>query len=172
MRQFNRESDMADLLSKITTYDLYNYLLTGIVFVVLASEFTHYSFVQQDIVLGLFLYYFIGLVISRFGSLVIEPILKWIKFLRFAEYKEFVVASKMDDKIALLSEVNNTYRTFCSLFTLLLLLKAYECIQARCPILGISDGTILLIFMLVIFLFSYRKQTNYVRKRVEIGRIP
>lgn len=163
---------MVDFLSKLPSYDIYNYLLTGIIFVILASEFTHYSFIQQDVVLGLFLYYFIGLVVSRFGSLIIEPILKVIKFLRFAEYKEFVVSSKKDDKIVLLSEVNNTYRTFCSLFTLLLLLKAYECIQARCPILREWDETVLLVLMLIIFLFSYRKQTSYVRKRVEIGKIP
>jgi hypothetical protein len=65
-------SDMINLLDKLSSYNLFNYLLPGIVFVILSSDFTRYSFVQQDIVLGLFLYYFIGLAISRFGSLIIE----------------------------------------------------------------------------------------------------
>ena len=102
-------SDMVDLLSKISSYDLFNYLLTGIIFVILADSFTRYSFIQQDIAIGLFLYYFIGLVISRVGSLAIEPLLKRIAFLKFADYKDFISASEKDKKIELLSEVNNTY---------------------------------------------------------------
>ncbi len=116
---------MKDLLSKLSSYNLFNYLLPGIIFVVLAKDLCNYSFIQQDIVIGVFLYYFIGLVISRFGSLVIEPLLRHVSFLKFADYKDFVAASKIDEKIELFSEVNNTYRTLCSLFILLGLLKIY-----------------------------------------------
>ena len=110
---------MKDILSKLSSYNLFNYLFPGIVFVIAAGKLTHYSLIQQDIVIGVFLYYFIGLVVSRFGSLVIEPILRKTSFLRFANYGDFVAASKKDEKLELLSEVNNTYRTLCSLFTLL-----------------------------------------------------
>jgi hypothetical protein len=158
---------MVDLLDKLSSYDLFNYLLTGIIFVILGSELTHYSFIQQDIVTGLFLYYFIGLVISRIGSLVIEPLLKRISFIQFADYKDFIAASEKDKKIELLSEVNNTYRTFCSLFILLLLLKLYEGIQSRFPALMDWDATILVVLLFVIFLFSYRKQTGYITRRIK-----
>jgi hypothetical protein len=65
---------MKEILDKLSSYNLFNYLLPGIIFVVLASEITRYSFIHDDIVIGAFLYYFIGLVISRFGSLAIEPL--------------------------------------------------------------------------------------------------
>ncbi|MFC1780849.1 hypothetical protein ACFLZ8_01115 [Planctomycetota bacterium] len=160
---------MKDILSKLSSYNLFNYLLPGIIFVVLSGELTHYSFIQQDILIGVFLYYFIGLVISRFGSLVIEPLLKHLSFLQFANYKEFVVASKKDDKIELLSEVNNTYRTLCSLFILLLLLKIYEAIESVFPLLQKCSAIILIILLIIMFLFSYRKQTSYITKRIKIG---
>lgn len=160
---------MKEILSKLSSYNLFNYLLPGIIFGVLASEVTHYSFIQQDIVIGLFLYYFIGLVVSRFGSLVIEPLLKRLSFLQFADYKDFVAASKKDEKLELLSEVNNTYRTLCSLFILLLSLKLYEQIQFRFPFLKEWDGIIIVVLLLVIFLFSYRKQTSYITKRIKIS---
>ncbi len=160
---------MKELLSKLSSYNLFNYLLPGIIFVVLASEVTHYSLIQQDIVIGAFLYYFIGLVISRFGSLVIEPLLKFISFLQFASYKDFVAASKKDEKIELLSEVNNTYRTLSSLFIVLLLLKLYEKVECRFPILKEWDAIILMVLLLVMFLFSYRKQTSYITKRVKMN---
>ena len=83
-----------EILDKLSSYNLFNYLLPGIIFVVVASNVTHYDFIQDDIVIGVFLYYFIGLVISRFGSLVIEPILKHFSFIQFADYKDFIAASK------------------------------------------------------------------------------
>jgi hypothetical protein len=141
--------------------------LPGILFAVLASEATHYSFLQRDIVLALFLYYFIGLVVSRVGSLVIEPLLKKSGFLKFADYKDFVTASKTDQKIELLSEVNNTYRTLCSLFGLLLLLKAYDKVEARFPALKQWDAVALVMLLLVMFLFAYKKQTGYITQRIK-----
>ena len=156
-----------EILSKLSSYNLFNYLLPGVIFVAVAGKFTRYSFVQQDIVIGLFLYYFIGLVISRFGSLAIEPFLRQLSFLTFTDYKDFAAASKKDEKLEILSEVNNTYRTLCSLFTLLLLLKVYEKIEDRFFALKDWSGIILLALLLVMFLFAYRKQTLYIIKRIK-----
>lgn len=157
---------MKDILSKLSSYNLFNYLLPGVIFAVLASEVTQYSFTQHDIVMALFMYYFIGLVISRFGSLAVEPLLKWVSFLHFADYKDFIAASKKDDKLELLSEVNNTYRTLCSLFTLLLLLKLYEKIEGTFPVLKEWHTIVLAALLLLIFLLSYKKQTSYITKRI------
>ncbi len=160
-------SDMVDLLSKISSYDLFNYLLTGIIFVILADKLTCYSFIQQDIAIGLFVYYFIGLVVSRIGSLVIEPFLRFMAFIKFEPYKNFLEASEKDKKIELLSEVNNTYRTFCSVFAILFLLKLYGWIQCRFTHLKDWDLTILVALLLVIFLFAYRKQTGFLTDRIK-----
>jgi len=159
--------DLKELLSKLSSYNLFNYLLPGVVFVIAADKLTRYSLMQADIIISLFLYYFIGLVISRFGSIAIEPILRGISFLKFADYKDFIAASKKDEKIELLSEVNNTYRTLCSLLVLLLLLKGYEKIEAHFTFLRDYAGIVVLGLLLVMFLFSYRKQTLYVVKRIK-----
>ena len=158
---------MNDLLSRLSSYNLFNYLGPGIIFVVLAKSVTHYSFIQQDIVMGLFLYYFIGLVISRFGSLIIEPLLRCLSFLRFADYKDFVDASRKDEKLEVLSEVNNTYRTLLSLFSLLLLLKLHQKIEGGIAVIKDYDAIALIVLLLVMFLFSYRKQTKYITKRIK-----
>ncbi len=163
---------MGDLINKISSYNLFNYLFPGIVFVALSKEITTYSFVQQDILLGIFLYYFIGLVISRFGSLAVEPFLKKIRFkkvpfLEFAAYEDFVAASKKDPRIEVLSEVNNTYRTLLSMFVLLFLLKLYEWVAQLWAPLQRPNIVILLVILFVMFLLSYRKQTAYVNKRVK-----
>jgi hypothetical protein len=106
------------------------------------------------------------MVVSRFGSIVMGPVLKWTSFVKFEDYKKFLAAKKKDEQIELLSEVNNTYRTLCALFGLLLLLKLYVKIADRLPWLKDwhASGLVLLLFLL--FLFSYRKQTSFVAKRI------
>lgn len=158
---------MKELLDKISSYNLFNYLFPGILFAVLSRVITSYSFLQENLIIAVFVYYFLGMVISRIGSLVIEPVLKKLSFLKFADYKDFIEASKKDSKIELLSEINNVYRTLCSLFILLLLLRVYELIESRLLILKTVNSYILAILLLVIFLFSYRKQTNYITKRIK-----
>lgn len=159
--------NMKELLDKISSYNIFNYLFPGILFAVISKEITAYSFLQDNFIIGAFVYYFIGLVVSRFGSLFIEPLLKKLSFLKFADYKDFVSSSKKDAKIELLSEINNMYRTLSSMFALLLLLKLYELIESKAPILKDWSTYILLALLLVMFLFSYRKQTNYITKRIK-----
>ena len=163
------ESAMNELLNKLSSYNVFNYLLPGIVFAILAGEIIHFPIVQRDILTGAFLYYFVGLVISRFGSLIIEPLLKTLSFVKFAEYKDFVAVSQKDSKLEVLSEVNNTYRTLASLFSLLLLLKLYLKLEGKFPFLKGWDATILAALLLVVFLFSYRKQTAYITKRIKVN---
>jgi hypothetical protein len=158
---------MNELLSKLSSYNLFNYLFPGIIFAFLADQITSYSFVQSNLLVGLFLYYFIGLVISRFGSLVLEPFLKKIKFVQFEDYEKYCDACKRDSTLETLNEANNMYRTLCSLFFLLLLLKLYELLGSLVPGLRRWSVIILVILLFVTFLFSYKKQTGYVTKRIK-----
>jgi hypothetical protein len=90
---------MKEILEKISSYNLFNYLLPGTVFVFVLAKISEHNFIQKDLLIGAFLYYFIGLIISRIGSVIIEPLLKKWNFLKFAEYSDFVIYSKKDDKI-------------------------------------------------------------------------
>ena len=157
---------MKEILDKLSSYNIFNYLLPGILFVAIAKYLTEYNFIQENVLIGAFLYYFIGMVISRVGSLLIEPLLKKIKFVKFADYSDFISASKKDEKIELLSEVNNTYRTITSMFVVLLLLKAYSCLDRRYHFNSGISLIVLSCLILVMFLFAYRKQTGYITRRI------
>ena len=158
---------MKDIFDKLSSYNFFNYLFPGILFVAIAKYFVGYDLILENNLIGTFLYYFIGMVISRVGSLIIEPLLKGLKFLIFANYKDFISASGNDNKIELLSEVNNTYRTISSMLLLLLILKGYNFLDFRYHYSKEIVFTILLILLFVMFIFAYKKQTNYITKRVE-----
>ena len=153
---------MRYLIQKISSYNIFNYLLPGVVFVAIGEKLTSFHLIHPNWLLGLFLYYFVGLCISRVGSLVVEPALKRIRFLRFAAYEDFIEASNSDPKVEILSEQNNMYRTLCSLCLVLILLKAYDLVS-WC----VDPWFILVLGLLTMFLFSYRKATQYVVRRVD-----
>jgi signal transduction histidine kinase len=155
------------IIEKISSYNLFNNLLPGILFVYAISNITHFNLLVDNVLIAIFLYYFVGLVISRFGSLVIQPLLAKVKFIRFADYKDFLSASEKDGKIELLSEVNNMFRTFISFFVFVSLTLIYDKIAVRFCIPIENTIIALIIALLVLFLFSYRKQTAFIRKRVE-----
>ena len=158
---------MQDFIKTISSYNLFNYLLPGVIFSAIATEISEYSFIQSDVIVGVFVYYFAGMVISRIGSLIIEPILRKIGFIKFSDYPDYIKGVMLDSKIETLSEANNTYRTMIALFATILLLKFFEYMKVLFPCLAEIDSLLLVALLFFMFLFSYRKQTTYVQKRVE-----
>src|SRR5690606_9609974 len=143
---------------KLSTYNIFNYLLPGIVFVALLRQYTSFDLIVDEIFIGAFLYYFIGMVISRIGSILIEPILRKSGIVKFSDYPKFVLASKNDDKIELFSEVNNMYRTFISMLLILIFIVVYENITFLVNLNETLKLILGLISLALLFLLSYRKQ--------------
>lgn len=164
-----------EILKKITRYNLFNYLLPGIIFIIFISKTTEFNIIelfnQNSIIILLFLAYFIGSIISRIGSLIVEPSLKLIKFIEFAKYKDYLNAVKKDNKIDDLSEENNTYRTYTSLFLIVAIVHIFTFIFEYFLIDLKDIDFILSILFLILFMFSYRKQTSYIRNRVNKNKM-
>jgi len=159
---------MKDLLGKLSTYNIFNYLLPGVLFAAIADRFTSYSFITENLLVGFFVYYFLGLVISRIGSLLMEPFLKKICFLEFAPYEAYVKSSKIDDKILELSESNNMYRTLTATFLCLLGIFGLDKITKTFPLITYIIPMITCSAFVILFVFSYRKQTKYIKDRIVI----
>jgi hypothetical protein len=157
---------MEELLKKLSSYNIFNYLLPGIVFVVLTKEILGFSLYIDNIVLGVFYYYFFGLIISRVGSVLVEPLLKKLRIVSFLEYPRFLKASKADKKIETLSESNNMFRTIIALVLCLGILQLVLWVSDKIP--G-GKGTIIFILLgllLLLFILAYRKQSAYITKRI------
>ena len=156
------------LIDKLSQYNFLTNVLPGTVLCIVLKYFVGYNlFVAEDWYLSGMVFYFVGMVNNRFGSLVVEPLMKLTHFVKFAPYTDFVKSEKKDTKISILSMENNVFRSYLSVFILSLLAYCYKYgLATICPH-QISKEPILLILLLLLFAFSYRKQTKYVRKRVE-----
>ena len=160
---------LSDLLDKLTSYNLFNYLLPGAVFAYFAEQSFGVKLVPDDLVTAAFVYYFLGVVVSRFGSLVLEPLLKKLRLVKFESYAAFLSASDKDPKLEVLVESANMYRTFLSIMLLLLLLTAYLEAEIFYPTLTEWRGLIGGSTLALIFLSAYKKQVNYISSRVRKG---
>ena|SRR5690554_5963300 len=158
---------MKDLLDKLSSYNIFNYLLPGILYAILLSEFSVADIIQEDFITGAFLYYFIGVAISRVGSLVVEPILLDTRFIKFESYSDFIKSEKKDSKIDELSASNNMYRTLIALILSLLVSKLFLQFASVCEWCVNNIFYILMVPLLVIFLFAYRKHTKYITNRIK-----
>lgn len=161
---------MKDILDKIGSYNLFNYLLPGVIFSAFISKITSYDLIQEDVLVGAFIYYFLGSVVSRIGSLVVEPLLKWLGIISLAPYDQFVHASKKDVKLEVLSEANNMYRTICSMFLCISVVFTYDKIAGQIELLRIGEPAVCVLGLLALFVLSYRKQTAYIKKRVSANK--
>lgn len=172
------------IVEKISSYNIFNNLLPGIVFCYLVESTTRISFVNDLRIWEMFfVYYFIGMIISRIGSLILEKILKNIKvknketkakekFIVFASYDKYSEAAENKPFITQLSENNNAYRTIATVFALAGLVKIYDCLVYDIIIkLNAKFNSIIIILgfigLMILFIMSYKKQTEYICKQVE-----
>lgn len=106
--------------------------------------------------------------IGRIGSIVIEPWLNKWKVVKYAPYPNYLKAEKEDTKLPDLLADNNMYRTFVAVFMILLLLEIGHLIPCVNDFMHSEWAVMaLIISLLLLYTFAYRKQTSYIRKRVE-----
>lgn len=161
---------MDKFLDKLSSYNILNNILPGVVFCNLLNMLLGVNVIKDGIIESLFMYYFIGMVISRVGSVIVEPICKKIKVVELVPYNEFLKASLEDEKVNILLESNNTYRTMLSMSLILLIIKIYSFLKSKFIIFTILANyktSIIIISLVILFGFSYRKQTSYIKNRAE-----
>ncbi|MEO1150707.1 MAG: hypothetical protein AAFW83_06910 [Pseudomonadota bacterium] len=160
---------MNDLLKQLSSYHLFNFILPGAAFSILGNYLFAYNLVVENLFAALFFYYFVGLTISRIGSIVLEPAFKRLRIIEFGSYNDFIDASKKDEKIDTIFEMNNVYRTMVALPLCLLIYHAGLQIAEAINLAGWVRATILLVTIFPLYILAWRKQTNYVYKRVSIA---
>jgi hypothetical protein len=158
---------MGDLLSKLESYRILNYLLPGTVFIFACDVLGIYKFESQNLFVLAFIAYFLGMTLSRIGSLFLEKPLEWIGFTKRSSYDHFILAEKADNKISTLMEEANTYRTIVATATIVGLADFVKSLLAQGTVTTRVVVTLLLISLILIYLFAYRKQVKYLARRIE-----
>lgn len=157
---------MNEILAKLSSYDIFVNLVPGALFAAFLSMAGIYTLEPNSVVGELVIYYFIGLVISRIGSVVVEPVLKLLRVIRYSDYSDFIRASEKDPKILILLEASNLFRAMLALVSVCAIAYNWPSIRAA---VGWSDWVWVMIgcaLLAALFLISFRKQSGFISKRV------
>lgn len=157
---------MEKFWEKLNQYDILNNLIPGAIFSLILKFRDVEIFARAATLEFVFLAYFCGIIISRIGSLVVEPILKRMHFLNFASYTDFQKAETIDSKVKDLSAINNMYRTFTALMLVYGISELYLLLVSRFTYLSSYSIPVLCTVLFILFAMSYRKQTAYISERV------
>lgn len=155
------------VIDKLSQYNFLTNILPGTVLCIILKYLVGYDLIPDDYYQAGIVFYFVGMVNSRVGSLVIEPILKAISWVKFAPYSEFLRAEKEDAKLTILSQENNVFRSYISLMFISILGYIYKNCSLDLRLSLNNESLVLIVILFVLFLFAYKKQTSFVRKRVE-----
>ena len=158
---------MGGIIEKLDSYQIMTNLLPGMFFGISLDLILDIVIPFRSIADEFVIYYFIGLVLNRIGSLIVKPVLKKCNFIVEAPYSEYIIAVNKDSKIDILSETNNYFRTLLTGTIILFTVYLYKNLEIIFKILLSDWRWIILACLVIVFLFAFRKQTDYVRKRVE-----
>lgn len=81
---------------------MFNYFFPGIIFNLCVDQIMSFRITLDDILYKIFVYYITGMILSRLGATVIEPLYKKICIVVYAKYKNFLDASANDSKLDIL----------------------------------------------------------------------
>lgn len=160
---------MGKFIEKLDSYELMTSLLPGAFFCISFKSFYGIEFPIENIVEEIVVYYFMGLIINRIGSIIVKPFLLKIKVIKEVAYDEYVNAEKKDSKIKVLMETCNYYRSMLTSCLLLLIMKFVFWYPLNINWFQENWREILLLGLIALFLATYRKQINFVCKRVNIN---
>ncbi|MGQ7271997.1 hypothetical protein [Marinobacter nauticus] len=163
---------MSEILNKLSSYNIFNYMLPGVVFSALITKTTEINLVYENLIIAPFIYYFTGMIISRVGSLFIEPAFKHIKLIQKESYDDYLLAKEKDPSIETISEQNNTYRTLCSTFFCILTIYGFIKILQLLEIEPTNLSPWYSLALFILFALSYRKQNDYIVKRIRNCKTP
>ena len=155
------------IFDKLSQYNFLTNILPGTVLCIILKYLVGCDLIPDDYYQAGIVFYFVGMVNSRVGSLVIEPILKKITWVKFAPYQDFLQAEKYDAKLTILSQENNVFRSYISVMFLSIVGFVYKNYPVKLKDFITDESLILITSLFILFLFAYKKQTAFVRKRVE-----
>lgn len=157
---------MEKIIEKIGSYHIFNNLVPGYLFIIINSKIIDSSLLNDNLIYSFFEAYFIGVIISRLSSLVIEVIISKIWNLKNVSYDKYIEVNKKDSKLEVLNQDCNMYRSLCTLMIIEIILNIMSALDFHNLIN--NDLIIILLFVLLAILFAYSfvKQKRYILSRV------
>ena len=154
---------MEKVIEKISQYNLFNNLFPGTLFIIIINNMFNLDILEYNILIITVMAYFVGIVLSRIGSLIIEPCIK----IKCQSYTDYLVAEKNDPMVKQLLQEKNMYRTILALILITLLCKIFQLISLKVKFNMNIIELIIGVLLLILFIFALKKQNKYICQRIK-----
>ena len=159
---------MDNFIKEITPYRILTNLVTWVLYYYICMTYISVDFwinEWDDILLLIFVSYFIWMIIWRIGSIILDPILH--KVYKIEEYKKYIKAEKNDKKIEILNTEKNIYRSSIALFICTILTNIFKEVTHNVDFCEINRWLyIVCILLIILFTLSYWKQNRFIKERI------
>lgn len=153
---------LKSLSEKLSAYQLFNFIYLGAVFLGILSYKGVPLGMLKEIWWFLLASYFLGMTISRFGSIVIESICLKFGWIEKYDIKRYADNIAKNSFTAILLELTNIYRTICSMGILLFLCTIFKYQQDdKCCMLFVE------VLFVLLFGISFIKQHHYLGDKLK-----
>lgn len=153
---------LKSLSEKLSVYQLFNFIYPGAVFLGILSYKGVPLGMLKEIWWFLLASYFLGMTISRFGSIVIESICLKFGWIEKYDIKRYADNIAKNSFTAILLELTNIYRTICSMGILLFLCTIFKYQQDdKCCMLFVE------VLFVLLFGISFIKQHHYLEDKLK-----
>ena len=158
---------MEKIIEKIDNYNLFTNIVPG--FLILMFNVYYFNLHELNIGEQIVIAYFAGQTLNRIGSITIGILLLKLTREKGEPYNKYIVACRKDDKIDILLQERDTFRTFCTLVLVCMLeIIFYKLIKFFNISNGITIFSVLTI-MFVIYAISFCKYNKYISERIRIA---
>lgn len=158
---------MEHIFEKLSQYSIVTNILPGSVLCLMLKYIVGYDLVISNNICEMFMvFYLVGMVNNRIGSIFVKKCLQKLSIIKEESYESFIDAETKDSKLVQLSQENNIYRCYISVALLTLLAKIYKLVDALLVINIEIVEWIGLVLFLLLFVLSYRKQSEFIKKRI------
>jgi hypothetical protein len=151
-----------NIIDKLSSYNLFNYLFPGFLFVILLKATTRYFDCLELDFSTVVVIYFLGLVISRVGSLLIEELLMRGSIITKIDTKTLFEKYQNNIKLEIIVEAMNMYRTLAAMSIILSLLTILDMIICRSFTINGIIYSLLELLVFILFTFAFKKQRGKV----------
>ena len=156
-----------ELLGKFTRYDWFTTLIPGVFCMAVGVRFGIFNFVSNSLLERFGMVFFLGLISSRIGASMIEPIFKIKRFKLWGKYEDYMNFRTMDEKGADMLVMNaNWFRSLMGMVILLLAISLVNYVWEKFGWGSVSKRWASLLGLLILFGDSYRRQLGFMFDRI------
>lgn len=156
-----------ELLGKFTRYDWFTTLIPGVFCMAVGARLGILSFNSNSLLERFGMVFFLGLISSRIGASMIEPIFKIKRFKLWGKYEDYMTFRAKDEKGADMLVTNaNWFRSLMGMVILLLAISSVNYVWGKVGWGAVSKRWVSLLGLLILFGDSYRRQLGFMLGRI------